>query len=402
MASCAFCNGVAAEDVPTIGPSKDTPAKEVNALDLGNIWVSRWDNPPIDGTLNYLQNQAAERKQDAWSYDLFDLEVKTDGAINNLHQNETKFLYAWPIAPGKQLGKALNWETHGVRLSARISGNPLEGVTTLQMLRDNSDPNIGKLAYGKPIHFQLDKNVALVPLHVIVLAPDTGTVSADWFTDALADVLLDDTWQGDKLTVTNPQESPHQVITNWNAKTDCTASYCKPISAIQPDRIFDQCDIQFRKVSFHLCMVPEDTFFNSFPSNSTGVCSPDAQAFKIFKALDACPGVGGPNGISNDGVPQLIFTGNLVQDICAANTLGGEKDFSSIITREGSKLKTTIAHELGHQLGLNHVDTDVEGCPSGNLMCPIENMVNPTTKLETMQCTQARKAAKSFQAAKWH
>jgi Metallo-peptidase family M12B Reprolysin-like len=102
------------------------------------------------------------------------------------------------------------------------------------------------------------------------------------------------------------------------------------------------------------------------------------------------------------GVPQLIFSGNLVQDICAANTLGGEKEFSSIITREGSKLKTTIAHELGHQLGLNHVDTDVEGCPSGNLMCPIENMVNPTTKLETAQCTQARKAAKSFQAAKWH
>jgi len=384
-----------------IQPLPGTKATQTNTLKLGDIWVSKWDNPPVGGTLKFLTNQSAKRVDDAWSYSLFDLEIRTNGPINNLNQNETRFLYTWPTSP-KVLPTApdFDWEIHGINLSPRITKQPLEGVTTLQRMRDDSDPNIGQHAEGKSARFQLDPNVILVPIHVIVLAPDDGSFPSDWFTEALADVLLDDTWDGDKLKVTNPMESPHEVLTNWNAKTDCTASYCSSVPAIQPDRIFDQCDIQFRKVSFHLCVVPADTFLNSDPLKG---CDPNHQAFKIKQALQTCPGVGPPNGILTDPIPELILTGSLVQNGCFSDVLGGEQSGGSFvfIPNEGLRRKAVVSHEFGHLLSLWHVDTNTTTCPSDNLMCPVDNPTKPFTKLTKGQCDVARKTALGFQKDKW-
>src|SRR5215207_8676107 len=49
--------------------SKNTPAKQVNTLKIGDIWVSRWDNPTVEGSFKFLnKDQFTERKEDAWLY----------------------------------------------------------------------------------------------------------------------------------------------------------------------------------------------------------------------------------------------------------------------------------------------------------------------------------------------
>jgi hypothetical protein len=162
--------------------------------------------------------------------------------------------------------------------------------------------------------FQLGSKVSLVPLHVVVLAPESNPYFPfDWFTKEDAAFLFDDSWSGDKSTVTKPAESPHDVVTSWSQKVDCISSWCQTwlANVIQPDRVFDQCDIQFRMVSFTQCVVRNDVFDSLDQKNP---CNPDLQAARVNAALADCFEL---QELFKYGIPKVIFMGSLVRRDCA-------------------------------------------------------------------------------------
>src|SRR5207244_5142843 len=112
---------------------------------------------------------------------------------------------------------------------------------------------------------------------------------------------------------------------------------------------FDQCNIQFRMVSFRTCTVPDDVFDNLDKDNA---CNPDFQARKVNRALENCA------ELPHDGIPKVIFMGSLTARglgfHCAQGDIAGAQEGEFVYMTYEGRDPNTLAHELGHLLGLNH------------------------------------------------
>jgi hypothetical protein len=388
-----------------VTPTPETPVKVVQAGSTGSRFLSRWDNPPMQGIVTFQPDQFANRINDSWEYYKFDLWANENGIINNPNIPETESLTTWPRLPGLEFGagQPLTWEAHGTRLAPRLTGAPDEGLKTIHADRQNwnlpklPDPAVGRV--------QLDPTVGLVPVRVIALyVPGSPDFDLGWFSKQQADVLLDDVWTADKTVVTNPNESPHEIIADWTWSAPCPSPSCT-VPQVQgpsgnkrnmlPDRIFDQCGVQFREVNFESCPVAEDVFFNQGDSKTNPyVCNADVAFAHIRKAVEKCVDhITTPNGGSfYTNAITLVVAGSLVDPNgnCFNDVLEGEKDGIVVATVRGLFSDTTLAHEFGHALGLGHTGSESD-CPDDNLMCPVAGMNQ--THLNAGQCTQAHSNA---------
>ncbi|MBI4705619.1 MAG: hypothetical protein HY744_31385 [Deltaproteobacteria bacterium] len=380
----------------SVVPSGDTPGKVGKG-----VWSVGWDNPVVVGAADLVQQQYVLREPDRAVYKWFDLDAAVDGFTNDLQPEAQYLLFTWPEKEGytTSVQGAFTWEAHGVRLV------PGSQSTSVQAIRDQWYD--GEFPYQGAGQFKLDPATSLVPLHVVVLHP-TGpgaNVPEDWLTEQEVDLLFDDRWHGDKTENTNPDIAyPDWAEVLWDYKTDCTQSWCKTHKQgpIRPDRIWDQCGIQFRKVSFHQCGVPMDVFYNQKDVPGLG-CNAFDQMGKIKTALDSCPGA--PPWDAPIGV--IVFTGYVVNiaalgDVhCepeppAAYDVASGNVFVNKQVLDADYFKYVIAHELGHMLSLNDVGT-ITLCEPSQLMCA---GVGQMTK-DIPDCSKPRTAAEKAQGKKW-
>jgi len=304
-------------------------------------------------------DHAATRAGSDWSYSRFDLDVD-DGS---------SFPIPWPQQDGTYtsdacptcLGSNMLWEAHGLRLGPRLTGQELENVSTVQAYR--TDSHIGTpLPYDNPGLFQLAPTVRLVPLNVVVtFPPNDANFDPNWVPQDGVLAVLDDVWAADIQTTTNPNEHPHAVNGTWTRKSQCGAETCSAMGLVQPDRVWDQCDIQFRMVSYTSCPVAADVFSNL---STTNPCNVDLHASRIAQAIDGCA--------PNNGATTVVFTNFLTNQAlgCINEPLGAAKKTSPFVHISYKGIQNLIlAHELGHRLGLPDIGGNAEFCPQDSLMC---------------------------------
>jgi hypothetical protein len=353
------------------------------------VWRVRWDNPPIGSLYQMPSIGFAKRVTAGWEYNKFDLEAEVTDA-DGKHR-----LYTWPDEFGTYGDDegSFFFETHGTKLLPMVPGDATSSITTARALYDTY--NAPEQVYQDPLgntegRFQLDPAVGLVPLRVIVLdgpglAPEFPlALSPGWLSKASAELLFDDRWAGAKGKNTQPGYSPDNVVTGWTHRPGIDAVAESATSGggwyLQPDRVLDRCDAQVRMVSYHKCTVPADIVFTDECGTSLG------QTAHLRAIKDAIlEGCGVP-----DDMTWVVFAGSLSSGNCFGGTLqGAELDGDAYIALQGAG-KSTLSHELGHVLGLNHNSI------SGNLMAPGSGIA-----LTDDQCTTVNARAHDLQAAYW-
>jgi len=379
-----------------VDPKGSTPAVAVET-EAETVWQVQWDNPVVGGLydLPYGEiNGFAKRVDPHWEYNKFDLEMEVSDA------DGTRRLYTWPEFYGTYGDDELSFpfEAHGMKLLPGVDGDPFANLS--QAVAYAKQWNLPELpvqdALGNSVgQFRLDPAVGLVPLRVVVAhgaglsAPGFSppAMSPGWFPSKDAEVLFDDGWVGDKFTNTEPGLSPDHVVTSWKnfpgsgqvAKSATSGSG----THLQPDRIFDECGVQFRMVSFDQCEVPADLLYQD-------VCPGGFEATAQITGLrnyvhDEC-------GVPEDGTPVVIFTGSLSRTDCVNQIRGGEFNGTVAVSRLATD-KKTLAHELGHVLNL----ADILSPGTGNLMSYDFNAIDLTQE----QCQTANAAAKKHQVEYW-
>jgi hypothetical protein len=396
--SCDDEGGGCTADDNAIDPQAATPFARVE-VDGVKFWSVRWDNPVV-GALYELPYGYSDgdpvagyaiRDDPAWEYNKFDLELEVDDA------DGTHDLYTWPTHWGTFGDDESNFffEAHGMKLEPVLEGDPLSSITTATGMNDTF--NLPELPLEDPLgntegRFQLDPDVALVPLRAVVLygkgldKPGFSgpALASNWFSQSSAKLLFDDMWKGSKFTNTQWGYDPDFVVTEWThyPGTGQVALHADSGGGrhLQPDRIFDQCDVQFRMVSFHTCKVTPDILYSADCDSELGQTG-HVNAIRSF-VDDECD-------IPSD-LPRAIFVGSLSANNCASGVLEGGQLGDDLVISNLAAGKRTVSHELGHLLGLDHTD-DVD-----ELMGPGQG-----TLLNGEECAEAHESAQEWQQAYW-
>jgi hypothetical protein len=338
--------------------------------------------------------------------------------------DEPKVLSTWPEQPGDYApggaftpGSPMFWEAHGLALPPRLTNTLIpayQGIVSVQALR--ADEYFGPLpspvqaypyqyysAHENPGLFQLAPDTRLMPLKTVVLyVPGDEIWGQGWLPKRMLQAAFDDYWTGTK-TIGEVGLGLWATQGEWQTGCDDCAS-----AFIQPDRVWDQCGIQFRVVKYHECPVSADVFWY----NIAGLGIPSSQACDLYKmhetvktALAECPGFD-----FEDGLRPILFKGNLVYEnrLCQ---FGGNPikvpgwtalaDHWAYIRQYGGGL--LIAHEIGHLLGLP--DNNPCGEPH-TLMCSTDPQHDLCAPSDTGQdacaaCGTPRTVAKNQQDAYW-
>ncbi len=386
-------------------PSGGTPAELIQTGDPGlQIWQVRWDNPVVgDTSFEVPFPGGALAKANTWRYDNFDLEANWTAFGDAAFGFEEKFgQFAWPQFEGSY-DTFLPWEVHGLRLQPRISGDPIEALATVQAVRD--DCTTGSLPYKGVGYFQLAPDVALVPIRVVVFDPTPAAdlFSPGWVSQKDAELLFDDIWVGQKDKTNSPSCSPDAVDAFWKHRAGCEGGFgCETVvqasgsassKIIQPDRVWDQCGVQFRLVGYHQCTI-DAREFAPIESPDDGFCGDIGMTARVNSLILRARQCGVPQDPT--AVVQVMFVRDLVPRDCNNVPVGAQNESSvllSLAAYQGSGL--VLSHELGHRLGLPHASN----CNSGLLMCEFANALGNIVPLA--DCATAHDAAMRLQQNFW-
>jgi len=164
----------------------------------------------------------------------------------------------------------------------------------------------------------------------------------------------------------------------------------------QPDPIWSQCDIQFRMVSYSACAVDRAVFDNDSMCGGAGACGTEfshSHASTVINAFNACA-----SAQNKPGKP-VIVTGSLdniqCPGQCLTPTIGiTDSPEWSIVTQEALALSGggTIAHELGHLLGVDGHSTN-----QNDLMYD-KHIAGSPHLIGSDQCAKARTQAAIYQS----
>jgi hypothetical protein len=336
-------------------------------------------------------------------------------------------------------GDTMTWVSHGIRLGyfySQMNGqniNALGGITQTPPL---------------PPLIRLMPQTMLVPIQMVRVLntspdatqfPDIYDVTArawqKWWDDRpLVDVSKNYGNANPPYLVTETDVSlsegtPPQLANNPNHQLGEADAYSRILSWYTvPDSIFDACNVQFRMVDCQGnngpgcpdLLVSDDTRIGftvqQAMDNNGALCQPpefpltsenwdDASKLPgirndipiVTAVWNIDPPCGDPNGGSGGG-----WTADVAQQ---GNAPVGRIGMAAISLDSnemaywhgGQPIGNAAAHEMGHVLGLGHVECDPKH--QGNLMCPTS--MYGGTNLEDWQCAIVRKNAAVYVKAYW-
>jgi len=378
---------------PAYDPFGDPPG-------IVQSYAVKHDNPVVGGDFLMPFSSSivpgAERTGNAWVFHFFDVEVEYWDTEPPAHRRAS-----WPQADGawfRDTVLTFPWESHGLHLDP----NGAVSASKVKLFEDDwQNPDV---SYVKA-HFHLHADVAVVPVRTIVLhgpgtpgTPNQPALSSTRFPPLDARLLWDDDWKhGSKQITNSPGYSPEQVVTSWEYRPGCTSGVqgClnhrtslvgNPNSGryFQPDRVFDQCNVQFREISYQSCAVPHNILYNTS-------CNDSSFANTVRSHVE-----------KNCGVPldtsiKVVFLGRLTRWDCAnANLFGGS--YANYVFMTEIAYPPIILHELGHQLNLDHV---TPCSPQENIMCAPPQQGVPFPRITPDDCVDAHAAAQALHNGWW-
>jgi len=345
------------------GRTEPTPAPECP----GCSYVHS-DNPVLAGTaelgaLDGTVEEAVRSDDSFWRFNHFELTLRViggDAAHGSVNEPDP---YAGPVpwpsrrwdwapAPGNPV--TFPWEAHGVRI----------GYTSLAIdawkrgAAGNTVPVLHKV-------LRLHPDTILVPIQVAELVPDyAGAPEPDiteHFDEAMNEVWFDDRWDVHVQKVPEPDGSIDHISGSIALRPDGSgaAGY---YPQIQPDRIFGQCDIQFRMIAFRKVKVPKQ-IWEMLDDAGHPICSADEESSRLQDARDLAFGAG-----LDLSAPVVMYTRSLLGDGCSAlrhNACRFPSCASPFVAIPYYLLQGppyTLSHELGYLLGLDDLPFNPDTC----------------------------------------
>lgn len=386
--------GVAAALLTACGPPPQVVvgAKRSDRL-CGTCLDSRRDNPLLQGTLALQTTQgatgtfdeAAERNNAGFLYDNLRVDALVKGD-DRLGASELD-LIPNPAVPGSwgvsdsSPTILLPWELHGIELGYALSEAVIarQGATGARTTAPQS-----------PVKVALDPTVMLVPVQVVRVIPNSLDApfasNLAKFTKAVQKKYWDDRWDIDTARFSEPgvpnKGSAHSVnntVLPWD----------------NADEIWDQCGIQFRMIT---CPGSKEGCPDLKVSEPAQVAATSCiegrspEASKNWSDAEVMPGV-------NRDLPIVTFTWRVTQANCpiADVAKGGRAAMGFGVTLGAGTGDLTLAHELGHVLGLD----DFKDCKGDgrHLMCTQDG--EQTRKIRPEDCLKARTNAARYVKRHW-
>jgi hypothetical protein len=223
-------------------------------------------------------------------------------------------------------------------------------------------------------------------------------------------VLIDDDWTGVAPHSSWPGYAPKQVTGGWENKPSCSndltcvSDFVAEMRSTgdlgggrfyRPDRMFDQCNIQFREIAHYKCEVPPELLHPFQKNVECGVPESPNELSKLTSYINK-------KCLRRERIPgevvKVVFSG-YTHRLGHCQESAGVHDNGWIAIAPNAR-KETVSHELGHSVSLNHLSgSDVCSIP-GNLMCtqPEFNVIHT---LEPWQCDLAYVTATNKHNAFW-
>jgi hypothetical protein len=274
------------------------------------------------------------------------------------------------------------WEVHGARFGYGIS------TVTATKLRADSFATLASNA----TRFTLDPVVLVVPIQAILVLPDYGAADLEalmkaTFGKAQQELLWDDRWRAKRQRFSSGGKLT-EVQGQWTHRTydtgDGEVQLRQTELSTMPDDLFEQCNIQFRLVSYSELRVDKELFELRRLDGRTWkpICDKEYGIRYRLKQLEAKA-----NALPDvrSDLPRVIFNYTVQPSACAALEPsvdvacdpGTEASCSSagyaIIGLENLSAVSVnrslvLGHELGHVLSLEH-RSDEECKTEKSLMC---------------------------------
>ncbi|MBX2797934.1 MAG: matrixin family metalloprotease [Myxococcales bacterium] len=318
----------------------------LDAVEEGDVWVSRFDNPMLSGRANVTA--AADRTPGSTFVErrLFgpDLAFLTEDRGEGLDRGRVSQAYVWSEETTETIAVgAPFFAAPSVRLDA--DHRPTEfALWRLGSRRAGPAGPMGPVGFTEEQvdtqRVRLDDQVILLPVHATVFAPLSGDPVVE--PEALAQLL--DPGRSTTLELTRANfdtESAAQLDAGRFHDDGATRSGTTP-----PDRVWTVCDVQFRLEEVEV--VPQDQGLERQLIESTDPCGPFFSGpltdhLQTPEALGAIPLVVG-------GTITVDFLATFLGVTCPPQA---SHEFVAMDERY-LQTEGVLAHELGHFVGLDH------------------------------------------------
>ena len=383
------------------------------------------DNPVLSEDVlltNTPFGEQAKRLNDTkWGYTSFDTTLSVAGATGfdlyfNGHDSFSPsektgqgLLDSWPTSngawiPSSQQPASMPWEVHGVRVGQLIS------TVTASKLRADWKATLASNA----TRLQLHPDVIVVPIQAILVLPKYGAASLEavmkaTFGTPRQDLLWDDRWRAKRQRVTSGGLLK-QVQGQWAHRTTQFKGrrWADPFTL--PDDIFNECNIQFRLVSFNELRVEKERFeLKRLDGRAEKLlCDLAYEIRPRLNSLDASakalPGVRGD-------LPRVIFNWTVqptacnqltpVVDVACDPEDSGCSDAGFLVVGlenlDVVNRDLVLSHELGHVLSMSHRPKS-ECSTEKWLMCDTVGKLAPKIDFD-LECDEARAWALKYRDA---
>lgn len=367
-------------------------------------WRVNHDNPWVGGDYTLRASNdpnvlpTAKRGNEVWLWDFFDIEAGFDDIGGGIFLEPSVPSYrsvpVWPqvVDTWQGTGTRVPWEAHGLRL------DPLGSAARVEPWEDDwQNPLVHWNQEDGFVH--LSSKVRVVPVVSVVVygearvpGPEGGccypALGADRITEEDTRAFFDDQWTGERFLSSSPGYSPEQVVGAWYTKAGCeNTSLCgkSPFTAstsvdgkvvrggqfYQPDRLFDQCGVQFREIAHIKCRAPADVLHPSDVKCPSALqANSDAKKVRDW-VTDVCM-KDAPAALTDADAMKVVFMGRFNSSSgCSQGTIkGGNIPSTEWVFITDLADRATIPHEMGHALGLDHVAANAACSDPDNLMCP--------------------------------
>jgi hypothetical protein len=336
--------------------------------------------------------EKANSNAQGWVTQSHELRMYAQAPASNIIGTPSASLYAMNGGTNATAGTTIPISSFGLRLAPNATSIPGNKISKVWTERDPVAVTQPFAQVSSVAQVRLDPGVRLVPIRMIVLCDPDGippqgeaAFPCGIFKRYQAETILDQMNLPNIQRTRDSFSDPLQVVGSWAyVQNESKLNSPGRAASLTPDRIFYDCNIQFRLTHFVECPSTDEAVY------ATSCEDTFTEPGQAITGADNCAAAQGPGArvIINSRLSSLGMG-------CSPVTLGitiAHKDV--VMSIGGMASPAAFSHELGHALDLDHWPT------ADNLMYD-KTISPPGTSLTTSQCSTAFQKAKTLQSSVW-